>query len=724
MKQFRLTAIAMAVISIAAIQPAVSAEHTESDFTSIIYATDSTESYTAENITVNVSSGSDAVWAGTGKTINLGGDATKTITINATGSDMDDAVSTYGQNNSLVIKAQDSVTITSATYGLWGQSNTQTAERPSTAGSLYVSAANVSIEAVDSAIIAFSNSLVDISGDSISITSTGNGIALDTRGNSVLNVNADGSASNVTINGDVVFETPNSPGDAQNSGNIINSYVTVVLSGESSSWTGRSYQEYKVDGEYVKNVELNAEPYYGNVTGFALTVTDGAAWNMTADSFVNDITVSNNGAVVASDAVSTVNIDTASISNGVLTLAGTGTSVNINTLSGTGGTVNAAATVADNVISSGSVNVAAVAEGASPALSVQLTGVTADDISDASAAMESLSVISGDAASAVAVTTTIAEGDINGAITSTSAPGSSAPTVSQQSNTKLGAYQSVDAISMTLLRHDLNNLSKRMGELRDAPQGVGTWARIYGSEQTYGAQNVKTKSTSVQVGADADVGSGWKVGGAFIYTNGSSDYASGDSDMDAYSVAAYGTWFGDNGLYADVIGKYTRMDTDYAMSNMTGDYSNNAFTLSVEGGWNIAFAERAFVEPQVEFSYGIVKGDDTTASNGVRLEQDDYETFTGRVGFRTGFKFPENKGLVYVRASAVYDFLGDLELTATKGTNSAYVKDDLGGFWVEYGVGANFNFTDRTYGYVDLERTSGAEVNENFRWNVGIRHTW
>ena len=49
---------------------------------------------------------------------------------------------------------------------------------------------------------------------------------------------------------------------------------------------------------------------------------------------------------------------------------------------------------------------------------------------------------------------------------------------------------------------------------------------------------------------------------------------------------------------------------------------------------------------------------------------------------------------------------------------------DLGGAWVEYAVGANFNLTDNAYTYVDLERTSGGEVTENWRWNVGFRYVW
>lgn len=51
-------------------------------------------------------------------------------------------------------------------------------------------------------------------------------------------------------------------------------------------------------------------------------------------------------------------------------------------------------------------------------------------------------------------------------------------------------------------------------------------------------------------------------------------------------------------------------------------------------------------------------------------------------------------------------------------------KDDLGGAWIEYTVGANLNWTENTYTYIDLERTSGGEVRENYRWNIGLRHVW
>lgn len=296
--------------------------------------------------------------------------------------------------------------------------------------------------------------------------------------------------------------------------------------------------------------------------------------------------------------------------------------------------------------------------------------------------------------------------------------------VSIQENTVIDAYGAVSALGILQWRHEMNDLSKRMGELRDSPEGVGAWARIYGSEQEYGAQDVNNKNTSVQVGADFDVGSGWKVGAAFTYTDGSSDYHGGDADNKAYSLAAYGTWMADNGQFVDLVAKYSRLSTDFDLNDMEGDYDNNAFSLSAEYGWHLRFNESIFVEPQVEVTYGQVKGETVKTSNGVRLEQDDFDSLIGRVGVRAGFHFPKDKGTIYARVSGLHDFQGDYDVTATKGKAINDFSDDLGDTWIEFGVGANFNWTDSTYTYVDLERTNGGEVKENWRWNIGLRHVF
>ena len=311
------------------------------------------------------------------------------------------------------------------------------------------------------------------------------------------------------------------------------------------------------------------------------------------------------------------------------------------------------------------------------------------------------------------------QGNILGEIT-VNADGS----VTEKSNTDLDAYRSVHALSAISWRNEMNDLTKRMGELRDSPEGVGTWVRMYGSEQEYGAQSVTSKSTSIQVGADYDVGAGWKVGGAFTYTDGDSTYNDGSADAESYGFAVYGSWFAENGQFVDLIAKYNRMSTDYTLGAMDGSFDNNAWAISAEYGWHFKLANIAFVEPQVELTYGQILGDDFSTGICATIEQDDFDSLIGRVGVRGGFYFPENKGNIYLRASVLHDFQGEMESDASNGATGKHFSDDLGGTWYEVGVGANFNLTDRTYTYVDLEKNAGGEVKENWRWNVGVRHVW
>lgn len=258
------------------------------------------------------------------------------------------------------------------------------------------------------------------------------------------------------------------------------------------------------------------------------------------------------------------------------------------------------------------------------------------------------------------------------------------------------------------------------GELRDLNGNIGAWARVFGSEQKYGDAGQVNKNTTIQVGADVKVADAWTIGGAFSYTDGSVEATGISGDNKAYAFTAYGVWQHENGSYLDLTARYARLDADFTAQTMTGSYNNNAYAVTAEVGHKFNLSELAFIEPQAEVIYGRVVGDDFTASNGTRFSQKDYDSLIGRLGARAGFNFPENKGNIYARFSVVHDFQGEVETTALNNT-SRTVKDDLGGTWVEYGVGGNFRLSDTANVYVDLERTSGGEIQENWRWTIGAR---
>lgn len=295
-------------------------------------------------------------------------------------------------------------------------------------------------------------------------------------------------------------------------------------------------------------------------------------------------------------------------------------------------------------------------------------------------------------------------------------------TVVRRANEKMEAVKTLSVLAALQWRRDMNDLTKRIGELRTSPEGIGSWARAYGSEQSYGGLDMK--NASVQAGTDADVGMGWKAGAAFHYTDGSGDMTNGSADSKAWGLAAYGTWLGEGGRFVDLIARVSRLETDYVVKGTTGSFSNNAFSLSAEYGRHFKLVGGGFVEPQLEVSWGRIMGDDFLNSDGVRIDQDDFDSLIGRMGLRAGLSFPKDKGLVYARASVLHDFKGEGEAFASLGEKRVLLSDDVGGTWAEFGIGANFHLTPATSTYVDLERTTGGEMNEKWRWNVGARHVF
>ncbi|MDY5200664.1 MAG: autotransporter outer membrane beta-barrel domain-containing protein [Sutterella parvirubra] len=566
-------------------------------------------------------------------------------------------------------------------------------------------ARDINIQARDMAVVAFSNSEININstGGTIWIESRESN-AIDARGNSLVNINTDKAAERVVIIGDIAFETP---GPTENSGTIINADLNIVLSGAESSWTGG------ILFSYPDNLAEDVR----TVTDMRLTLENGAQWNATQ--------VAGTLPAASGQVEQNGTINSLTLNGGVINVQDVGDEILIGKLSGTGGEINLAATAKDGDLT----GVAKLSiEGVSgetgapaPALTVALSGVTADDINDPEKAFK---VLSGAfSAEGSELTEVIEEGDIKGQITRFVDAEGNVEEVHQESNSKLSTLSSVTALSTIQWRAEMNDLTKRMGELRDSPDGIGTWVRLYGSEQEYGEQSVTQKSATVQVGADYAVGD-WVVGGAFSYTDGTTDYDGGSGDTQAYGFAVYGTWMAENGMFVDLIGKYSRLESDFDIRNMSGEAKNNAFSMSAEFGWRFDLTNLVYVEPQAELTYGRIMGDDFRTSNDVKVAQDDYDSLIGRVGLRAGLKFPEKKGSIYARLSGVYDFQGESEASYSKDGLTETYRNDLGGGWMEYAVGANFNLTDRTYTYVDLEKTTGGEVTEKWRWNVGVRHVF
>ena len=277
---------------------------------------------------------------------------------------------------------------------------------------------------------------------------------------------------------------------------------------------------------------------------------------------------------------------------------------------------------------------------------------------------------------------------------------------------------------MQIARIESNDLRKRMGDIRSSEGVTGVWARYDGGRFSGG--EFENKFNKVQVGADTALAAyGSRLGLSFSYTQGDADMSGISADTDAYSLAAYGMWFGEAGQFADVIGRVGTVDTDLATRTYKTNYDQLMLSLSGEFGWRFDLTDTFYAEPSAELTYTRVDGE-TFKANGNTLGIDDYDSMVGRIGATAGLNCSQGRGGVYARFGVAHEFMGDGRFTAVNaaGTAADPIEVDGKDTWVEYAVGANFNITKQTYVWADLESTSGAEVDEDWRATIGVRHAF
>ena len=298
-------------------------------------------------------------------------------------------------------------------------------------------------------------------------------------------------------------------------------------------------------------------------------------------------------------------------------------------------------------------------------------------------------------------------------------------TVTEKTNSVMeSSLEMAASMPLAMNRILTNDVRKRMGDLRASNGTHGAWARYDGGKLS-GENGLDSEFHTIQVGIDTVASADApRVGVAFAYTDGDMDYVRNSSDMQAYSLAGYATWMADNGMFLDTVVRMSKFDNDLTVDGcLKGQMDSLAVGVSAEGGWRFDLTDMFYVEPQAEVAYTYINGDDFTLGE-ASYKVEGLDSLTGRLGFASGIKCPNNKGDVYLRASVVHEFLGDSKITGTASGSTGIVEIDGKDTWVEYGLGANFNLTDTTYFWADVERTSGSYLDEDWRATVGVRHAF
>nr|WP_245824109.1 autotransporter outer membrane beta-barrel domain-containing protein [Sporomusa malonica] len=292
----------------------------------------------------------------------------------------------------------------------------------------------------------------------------------------------------------------------------------------------------------------------------------------------------------------------------------------------------------------------------------------------------------------------------------------------------------INAGSLMLWRSENNNLTKRMGELRNAKGQEGEWARVYrGSEETVDSYGRSTTSdyTAIQGGYDTKHrvdGGTWYTGYALGYLSGDAALARGSGTYSSVTVGAYGSWLGDKGHYFDVIAKAGRLRTSYynylndaVSTRVDGSYANWGTSVSAEYGFRKKLADNWYLEPQLEINLARVNSASYTTSDGTSAYNQGSNSTVGRLGLAIGRNM-DQKNSFYVKTSIAREFSARSAVTmSTGGLTPVTLEQNLKQTWLEYALGLTTAFNSRTNGYMEISKTTGSTTKTPWLVNAGIR---
>lgn len=301
---------------------------------------------------------------------------------------------------------------------------------------------------------------------------------------------------------------------------------------------------------------------------------------------------------------------------------------------------------------------------------------------------------------------------------------------------------------------DLQDLRKRLGEVRYGSQD-GLWARVITQKDRTdgvgGESGLEQNYRGLNFGFDRFARDYeekmWLLGASFSFGNAEQETRRnnhGRGETDRYGLNLYATWANNNGSYADFVlsGDYFQQEMTTRANDMLqkGDYNTWGAGLSAEIGHQFTSERKdvawgpwyrhSWVEPQVQLSYYMLKGQDYHLSNrGIRVSQNDEDSLIARVGVVLGTRWNYSEDYeaidkrfvqVWLKGGLKHDFLGDYRVAL----NDVVFSNDIGKTTFYYGLGADWQVSDHTRFYLQAERETGSHYTKEYEFSAGLKYSF
>lgn len=280
---------------------------------------------------------------------------------------------------------------------------------------------------------------------------------------------------------------------------------------------------------------------------------------------------------------------------------------------------------------------------------------------------------------------------------------------------------------------DLETLMQRMGELRYSQPDNNVWIKgLAGRLNSFGPEMIhgyRMNYDGFQGGIDhtTDFAGGRLYGGVMGgLINGDQKFHYGKGSADNIQAGLYGGWLNKDGYYGDAVLKYARLKNkfnilDSQFETVTTSSRTNAYTASLELGKRFVDNGGWFLEPQLQAVYGHQQSFSATASNGLRVHFDDYNSLLLRGSALIGYEFHDTDSFsqVYFKTGYIREVLADdVGIQFNGGLRQ---KNDFSGGWWENALGVTTRFAENHNIYLEAGYKHGGMFDQ-YQGNLGYRY--
>lgn len=274
-----------------------------------------------------------------------------------------------------------------------------------------------------------------------------------------------------------------------------------------------------------------------------------------------------------------------------------------------------------------------------------------------------------------------------------------------------------------------------MGDVRRTASD-GLYAGMRGGKdriEGHAATTDRDQYRAVGLGLDRKVGENRIVGGAFEALEGNqttrSNGASASGRSTGQNLRLYATWFADNGVYADVVACVGRFNQKLSTKMLDGTpVRGSTSVLTCGGGRQFVLAGTSgwFAEPQLH-SYLKVQGEDCALTNGMRVEEKNADSLTGRVGLVLGKTILDEKGngwQIAVKSGLNHEFLGAEKIKVNVKVNGEAFDGVTLGTRGYCGLAVDWYATSRLRLFGQIEREQGAHYTGEYNARLAMKYAF